>query len=109
MKFLMVRLSDGSSFKFFRFNSNFQATVAAGAGAAISEKIDVTGHRLWHVENRVMVPPVFYNKMAYFYTTDSDNTPHLRAYEYNPLIKAPELKCSEDRNDVTDPGVGPLF
>jgi len=50
-----------------------------------------------------MVPPVFFGKMAYFYTSDSDRKPHLYAYEYNPLIKAPELKCEEHRNNVDNP------
>jgi len=107
-KFLLARLSDGSSFKFYRFNSNFRATAPNDGAAAISEQIENHGHRLWHVPNRVMVSPVFYGKLAYFYTADSDSKPHLRVYEYNPLIKAPELKCSEDRNDVDNPGVGPL-
>lgn len=102
-EFLLASLSDGSSFKFFRFNSNFHATVASPPGA-ISQQIENTGHRLWHVPNRVMVPPVFYQRMAYFYTADSDNKPHLHAYEYNPVIAAPELKCTESRNNVDNPG-----
>jgi len=96
---LLARLSDGSSFKFFRFDKDFRT--AASSTVAIDKQIVKTNHRLWHVENRVMVPPVFYMKMAYFYTSDVDLAPHLRAYEYNHVIKAPELKCSED-------GVGPL-
>ena len=42
-----------------------------------------------------MVPPVFWKRLAYFYTSDIDGSAALRAYEYNPLIKAPELKCEQ--------------
>lgn len=42
-----------------------------------------------------MVAPVFWNRLAYFYTGDSDLSATLRAYEYNPLINAPELKCTQ--------------
>ena len=92
----MARLSDGSSFKFIRFNSNFQttaATINGGGSATVKEDIDYTEHRLWSVPGRLTVPPVFWGKLAYFYTSDSDSSAYLRVYEYNPILKAPELKC----------------
>ena len=60
---------------------------------AKADEIEQTEHRLWQVPGRVMVPPVFWKRLAYFYTSDSDGSATLRAYEYNPIIKAPELKC----------------
>ena len=72
-EFLLAKLSDGSSFKFFRFASNFQAVIDAGVGsAAIKDKIEYTEERLFHVPGRLTVPPVFWNKLAYFYTSDID-------------------------------------
>lgn len=96
LEFLLARLSDGSSFKFIRFNSNFQttaATINGGGSATVKEDIDYTEHRLWAVPGRTTVPPVFWGKLAYFYTSDSDSSAYLRVYEYNPILKAPELKC----------------
>ena len=96
LEFLLARLRDGSSFKFFRFNTNFQttaATINGGGSATVKEDIDYTEHRLWSVPGRLTVPPVFWGKLAYFYTSDSDSSAYLRVYEYNPILKAPELKC----------------
>lgn len=47
MNFLLARLSDGSSFKFFRFASNFQTVAGNVGGAALKDKIEYTEHRLW--------------------------------------------------------------
>ena len=47
---------------------------------------------------RVLVPPVFWKRLAYFYTSDYTTggvaAGTLRAYEWNHVIKAPELKCT---------------
>ena len=51
-----------------------------------------------------MVPPVFWKKMAYFYTNGRDGDQHtatLRAYEYSSLARAPELKCTLAMPDET--------
>lgn len=47
LNFLLARLSDGSSFKFYRFAPNFQTVAANEAGAAIADKIQTTEERLW--------------------------------------------------------------
>lgn len=47
LKFLLARLSDGSSYKFYRFNSVFRATAPNDGAATIANQIENTGHRLW--------------------------------------------------------------
>ena len=91
MQFLLARTSDGSSFRFYRFDTNFQTTAANEAGALIKDKIQYVEERLFEVPGRLTVPPVFWGKLAYFYTSESDNSANLRVYEYNPIIKAPQL------------------
>jgi hypothetical protein len=50
-----------------------------------------------------MVPPVFWNKMAYFYTsgTQVDMNAKLLAYEWSDIQNAFELKCSKDMSQET--------
>ena len=96
MNFLLARLSDGSSFKFIRFAPNFQTvvdTIDGGGSPTNKDSIDYTEHRLWSVPGRLTVSPQFWGRLGYFYTSDDDLTSFLRVYEYNPIIKAPELKC----------------
>lgn len=70
--FLMAKLSDGSSFKFFRIKDNF-LTVKATADAALPwvDRIQTTGFNLFHAHGRVTVPPVFHDRFIYLYTTVS--------------------------------------
>lgn len=60
-QFLMARLSDGSSFKFFRFAKNFE-TIAPQAENVVADadKIQGNGYNLFHVNGRVTIPPVFH-------------------------------------------------
>ena len=47
------------------------------------------------------VPPVFWKKIAYFYTTDTDYSADLRVYEYTSNIKAPRLLHTEAMTSET--------
>lgn len=105
LKFLLAKVGDGSSFKFFRFNSNFQTTAGLLDVTDKTEQIEYTEHRLWQVPKRILVPPIFYQKMAYIYASWTDDasanySPHLLAYEYNEGLKAPELKCDENSGSL---------
>lgn len=96
---LMGKLSDGSSFRLFRMASNFRDVASGGDGAfETKDKIDSGEFRLFHVPGRTMVPPVFYERMAYFYLsgTTSTSTAKLVAYKWNILTNEFEEKCSAD-------------
>lgn len=101
---LMAKLSDGSSFRFYRIASDFRANAATGeAGLQTKDKIDSGEFRLFHVPGRTMVPPVFWNRWAYFYISgnylSSDtvpSTPKLVAYYWNELSLEFEEKCTKD-------------
>lgn len=67
---LMARLSDGSSFKFFRFAKNFQTiSQQAEATVADADKIQNNKYNLFNVNGRITVPPVFHEKFIYIYST----------------------------------------
>jgi hypothetical protein len=98
-RLLMAKVSDGSSFRFFRIASNFRTVAAAGdASFSTSDKIDSGEFRLFHVPGRTMVPPVFWDRMAYFYLsgTTSTSVAKLVAYKWNELSNEFEKKCSKD-------------
>lgn len=93
----MAKLSDGSSFRFYRMASNFRTIAASGTTATI-DMIDSPEFRLWHTPGRTMVPPVFEGRMAYFYLSGvtSTSTSKLVAYRWNILRHTFEEKCSVD-------------
>ena len=94
---LMAKLSDGSSFRFFRMANNFRTVAAAGDAAySTSSKIDSGEFRLFRVPGRTMVPPVFWERMAYFYLSGTTSTSkgELVAYKWNELSNEFEQKCS---------------
>lgn len=96
---LMAKLSDGSSFRFYRLASNFAAVSTAGDAAyQTKDKIDSGEFRLFHVPGRTMVPPIFYGKMAYFYISGvtTASTPKLVVYQWNDLSNEFEKKCQKD-------------
>lgn len=93
--FLMARLSDGSSFKFFRFAKNFQTiSQQVETSVADADKIQNTKFNLFHVNGRVTVPPVFYEKFIYLYTTQN-GIGTLGAYYYNSARMEMDLVCQE--------------
>jgi len=69
---LMAKLSDGSSYRFYRLASNFRTIAADDSASPTSDKFDSGEFRLFHIPGRVMVPPVFWGKMAYFYLSGTD-------------------------------------
>lgn len=91
----MAKLSDGSSFKFFRVKDNF-LTVKATADSALPwvDRIQENGFNLFHAHGRVTIPPVFHDKWIYLYTTVSGNG-SLRAFYYNSARMEMDLVCTE--------------
>lgn len=77
-RLLMAKLSDGSSFRFFRFSGDFR-TVATAITASnvktnhpMTQFIDSPEFRLFQVPGRNMVAPRFWKKLAYFYVSSQD-------------------------------------
>lgn len=105
---LMAKVSDGSSYRFYRMSgddTNGFRAMAGGAEATSDTKykIDSGEFRLFHVPGRTMVPPVFWNRWVYFYisgnyisTDTSPSTPKLVAYYWNELSLEFEEKCTKD-------------
>lgn len=104
---MMAKISDGSSFRFFRMASDFRANAAAGdAALQTKDKFDSGEFRLFHVPGRTMVRPIFWNRWVYFYlsgnylsTDAAPSTPKLVAYYWNELSLEFELKCSLDMDE----------
>lgn len=84
---LMAKISDGSSFRFYRVSSDFRTYAPNDSTAATKYKIDSGEFRLFHVPGRTMVPPIFWGRWAYFYISAVDLTiaPKLVAYYWNVL------------------------
>lgn len=106
----MAKLSDGSSFRFYRFASNFRTYAPDDSTAATKYKIDSGEFRLFHVPGRTMVPPVFWGRWAYFYLSGTDaatSVPRLNAYYWNELSLEFELKC--EKTDMDTEGSNTLY
>lgn len=99
-QFLMAKLSDGQSFKFFRVAKDFQTyavtnTASTDSALAWINRIQDIGYNLFHVNGRVTIPPVFNEKFIYIYTTTSSGTGTMSAYYYNSARMEMDLVCRE--------------
>ena len=97
----MAKLSDGSSYRFFRLKDNFRTISALattgnpGSPTEMSDYVDSKEFRLFNVQGRQMVPPRFWRKLAYFYVSSSDASVagKLIGYQWNDLMNEFEKKC----------------
>ena len=64
---LMAKVSDGSSFRFYRMSDEFRTYAVDDSSADTKYKINSGQFRLFHVPGRTMVPPVFWDRWVYFY------------------------------------------
>jgi len=99
---LMAKLSDGSSFRFYRMTSDFR-TYATDTTSDTKYLVDSGEFRLFHVPGRTMVPPIFWGRWAYFYISSIDDSEDskLVAYYWNELSLEFEEKCSSDMDAET--------
>jgi len=72
--------------------SNFDTIASASGTIATADKIEDFGARLFQVQGRITVPPVFHEKFAYIYSSQK-GAGTLRAYYYNEATYALELVC----------------
>ena len=101
----MIRLAEGRSFKFVRFDTDFMTTALTADQTTLptSTRIPQDEYNLFQLFGRVMVPPVFWGKMAYFYTsgTNVDKIARLVAYQWSDIQNGFEIKCSKDMSAET--------
>lgn len=91
----MSRLSDGMTFKFDRFASDFSSVLDF---ATIED--EQVALRLLQVQGRVTVPPVFEGDVAVFYTSERiSNDGNLHFYLYNTHMEQLELVFSDKVRD----------
>lgn len=89
---MLAKLSDGSSFKFFRLAANFQSMLAADSTLAWANRKQYTGFNLFHVNGQVTVPPVFDGNFIYMYTSTTSGG-QMSAYYYNAARMDLDLVC----------------
>lgn len=87
---LLAKLSDGISFKMFRFASDFD-TVAVTASPTDLLIIEQELKNLWHVPDKTIVPPVFVQDVGVFFIVDSSSAGWLYFYKWNSVSNYFEL------------------
>lgn len=90
---LLAKLSDGTSYKFFRIASDFD-TVAPTASSSQTDalKIEQEQTNLFHQPYKTIIPPIFVQDVACFFVVDSANVGYLQFYVWNSISNFFELK-----------------
>ena len=88
---MLVKLSDGISFKMFQINDQFDVH-SQDPAVSDANKVQQAFKNLFHVPFKTIVPPVFVKDVAVFFIVDESNVGWLYFYVWNVPANFFEMK-----------------
>lgn len=103
---VLAKLSDGRSIQYKRHTYDMESvhtTLAGGGTVSTQETINADDINMWELPGKLMIQPVFWGRLAYFYVTGTQQqmASNLMVYQWSEMQKSFEPKCTAAQSDET--------